>query len=182
MDRDRFAAIGCSVARTAGLIADPWTLLVLRDLFLGLNRYEELHRDLGVATNVLADRLERLVSGGLVTRHTYQQRPVRDEYRLTPAGRDLYGVVLALLAWGDRHLARAGPPMTLVHAACGRPTRPVVSCDTCGGELTDNTVRTYPGPGGAPGPGTALIAARLAAGGTVPPAAGDGDDLVAVEP
>ena len=69
MDRDRFAAIGCSVARTAWLIADPWTLLVLRDLFLGLTRYEELHRDLGVATNVLADRLERLVSGGLVTRH-----------------------------------------------------------------------------------------------------------------
>ena len=161
MDRDRFAAIGCSVARTAGLIADPWTLLVLRDMFLGLARYEELHRDLGVATNVLADRLERLVSSGLATRHTYQQRPARHEYRLTPAGRDLYGVVLALLAWGDRHLAPSGPPMTLVHTACGQPTVPTVSCDKCGGELTDDTVRAYPGPGGFPGPGTALIAEFL---------------------
>ena len=164
MDRDRFAAISCSVARTAGLIGDPWTLLVLRDMFLGLSRYEDLHRDLGVATNVLADRLDRLVAGGLATRQAYQQRPVRHEYLLTPSGRDLYGVVVAMLAWGDRHLAADGPPMTLVHATCGHPTAPKVTCARCGGELTHDTVGTRPGPGGSAGPGTALIGKLL--GGT----------------
>jgi DNA-binding HxlR family transcriptional regulator len=164
MDRDRFAAISCSVARTAGLIGDPWTLLILRDMFLGLSRYEDLHRDLGMATNVLADRLARLVASGLATRHAYQQRPVRHEYLLTPSGRDLYGVVAAMLAWGDRHLAADGPPMTLVHATCGHPTVPKVTCARCGGELTHDTVGTRPGPGGSTGPGTALIGKLL--GGT----------------
>jgi DNA-binding HxlR family transcriptional regulator len=164
VDKDRFAAMGCSVARTAGLIADPWTLLMLRDMFLGLTRYEELHRDLGVATNVLASRLDSLVSSGLATRHPYQEHPARHDYQLTPAGRDLYGVVLALLAWGDRHLAPAGPPLTLVHTACGQPVTPTVSCDNCGGELTDDTIRVYPGPGASPGPGTALITELLTNG------------------
>jgi len=161
MDRNRFAGISCSVARTAGLIGDPWTLLVLRDIFLGLSRYEDLHRDLGVATNVLADRLDRLVACGLATRHAYQQRPVRHEYVLTPSGRDLYGIMLAMLAWGDRHLAADGPPMTVVHATCGHPAVPTVTCDHCGGELTDDTVSTRPGPGGSAGPGTAVIGRLL---------------------
>ena len=161
MDRDRFAAISCSVARTAGLIGDPWTLLVLRDMFLGLSRYEDLHRNLGVATNVLADRLGRLVARGLATRRAYQARPVRHEYLLTPAGRDLYGIVLAMLAWGDRHLAPDGPPMTLVHATCGHPTTPAVTCNHCGGGLAPDTVSTCPGPGGSAGPGTTLIGALL---------------------
>src|SRR5690349_8852205 len=133
VDRDRFADIHCSVARAGGLVADPWTLLILRDLFLGLRRYEELRRDLGVATNVLADRLDRLVSAGLAERHRYAERPVRHEYRLTDAGRDLYGVVLALMAWGDRHLAAEGPPLRLIHAACGKSAAPTVACDQCGG-------------------------------------------------
>lgn len=162
MDRDRFAAISCSIARTAGLVADPWTLLVLRDLFLGLHRYDELRRDLGVATNVLADRLDRLVVAGLVRREAYQQAPVRHEYRLTAAGRDLHGVVLALLAWGDRHLAPDGPPLLVVHHDCGHRTAPTVTCDRCGGALTDDSVDVRPGPGGRHGPGTALIAERLA--------------------
>jgi len=157
MNRDRFAAISCSVARTAGLIGDPWTLLILRDMFLGLSRYEDLHRDLGVATNVLADRLGHLVADGLATRRAYQQRPARYEYLLTPSGRDLYGIVAAMLAWGDRHLAADGPPMILVHATCGHPTEPKVTCGRCGGELTHDTVAARPGRGGTVGPGTALI-------------------------
>lgn len=161
MDRDRFAAINCSVARTAGLIGDPWALLILRDMFLGLSRYEDLRRDLGVATNVLADRLDRLVACGLATRRAYQQHPVRHEYLLTPSGRDLYGIVVAMLAWGDRHLADDGPPMTLIHTACGHPTAPVVTCARCGSELTHDTVETRPGPGGSAGPGTALIGKML---------------------
>ncbi|PZF86299.1 winged helix-turn-helix transcriptional regulator [Jiangella anatolica] len=163
MDRDRFAGISCSVARAAGVVGDPWALLVLRDLYLGLTKYDELRRDLGVATNVLADRLNRLVTAGLVTREAYRDAPVRHEYRLTEAGHDLYGVVVALMAWGDRHLAPDGPPMLLVHAGCGEVTVPTVVCDTCGGPLTDDTVTVRPGPGGRHAPGTAVIAERLAA-------------------
>lgn len=161
MDRDRFASIACSVARTSGVVGDPWALLVLRDLFLGLTRYDELRRDLGVATNVLADRLDRLVDAGLVVREAYQRAPVRHEYHLTEAGRDLYGVVVALMAWGDRYLAPDGPPMLLVHDTCGHRTTPVVTCDHCGGELTNDAVSVRPGPGGRHAPGTAVVAERL---------------------
>jgi DNA-binding HxlR family transcriptional regulator len=162
MDRERFAAIHCSVARSAGVVADPWTLLVLRDLFLGVGRFETLRRDLGVATNVLADRLDRLVADGLVVRHQYTHRPPRDEYQLTAAGRDLYTVMLTLLAWGDRHRGVDGPPMRLIHTSCGKPTTPKVTCSRCGGELSIDTVTAKPGPGGRTAPGTALIADLLA--------------------
>lgn len=162
MDRERFSTMACSIARTAGVVADPWALLVLRDLFLGLNRYEELRRDLGVATNVLADRLDRLMEAGLISRHEYQQAPVRHEYGLTESGRDLYGVIVALMAWGDRHVAPDGPPMVLTHATCGHRTTPTVVCDRCGDELTDHDVAFGPGPGGRFAPGTAVIAERLA--------------------
>lgn len=114
VDRTRFADIPCSVSRAAGAIADPWTLLVLRDLFLGLRRFEELRQDLGIATNILTARLDHLVAERLVERRRYHAHPPRDEYLLTDAGRDLHGIVLALLAWGDRHrpdpMRRPAPP------------------------------------------------------------------------
>jgi DNA-binding HxlR family transcriptional regulator len=159
---DRFAVVHCSVARAAGLVADPWTLLILRDLFLGLHRYDELRQDLGIATNVLADRLDRLVAHGLVDRVAYSQRPLRHEYQLTEPGRDLYGVVLTFMAWGDRHLAPAGPPLRIVHHACGEVTEAVVTCAHCREPLTPDTTSVHAGPGGAPGPGTAVLAVRLA--------------------
>jgi DNA-binding HxlR family transcriptional regulator len=163
MARDRFADIHCSVARAAGVVADPWTLLILRDLYLGLHRYEELRQDLGIATNVLADRLDRLADHGLIESHAYQQNPVRHDYRLTAAGVDLYGVVLALMAWGDRHLAPSGPPLRVVHHDCGKRTHAAVTCAHCGASLTPDTTDLIGGPGGALAPGTAVIAARLAA-------------------
>ncbi|WP_207926009.1 winged helix-turn-helix transcriptional regulator [Actinocrispum wychmicini] len=149
------------MARSVGLVADPWALLVLRDLFLGLNRFEQLYRDLGVATNVLAERLDRLVDAGLVVREPYQHHPVRHEYQLTESGKDFYGVVLSLLAWGDKHLADDGAPMLLMHATCGHQTTPVVTCDHCGAELHADQVTVLPGPGGRAGPGTTLIAELL---------------------
>ncbi|RJL23095.1 winged helix-turn-helix transcriptional regulator [Bailinhaonella thermotolerans] len=161
MDRNRFADIHCSVSRAAGVAADPWTLLILRDLFLGLNRYEELRRDLGIATNVLADRLDRLVADGLAERHAYQDNPLRHAYRLTPAGRDLYPVLLTLLAWGDRHRSEGGPPLRLLHADCGHPAVPSLTCSHCGGALTPETTTAAPGPGGRAAPGTALVPGRL---------------------
>lgn len=162
MDLNRFAAVHCSVARASGIVADPWALLILRDLFLGIYRYDELRRDLGIATNVLADRLDRLVEREIVLRRAYQHNPIRYEYRLTEAGRDLYGVILTLMAWGDRHLAPDGAPLRMVHLECGEQTVPTVSCDQCGGRLTPDTVRIEPGPDGRAAPGTAIIATRLA--------------------
>lgn len=161
MDRDRFAAMHCSIARTAGIVGDPWTLLLLRDLFLGVNRYEELRRDLGIATNMLAERLDRLVADGLAERRRYAQRPPRDEYLLTERGKDLFTVALTVMAWGDRHEAAEGPPMRLRHDACGRSAVPRVTCDHCGGELRLDNVTVLPGPGGRDAPGTTVVAERL---------------------
>ncbi len=154
---ERFAGMHCSVARASAVVADQWTVLILRDLFLGLNRYEDLRADLGIATNILADRLDHLVAEEVVERVAYQQRPARYEYVLTSAGRELYGVVLTLLTWGDRHRVVAGPPLVPVHSACGRPADPRVTCGHCGGELTPEDVTHTAGPGGRTAPGTALV-------------------------
>ncbi|PSL52171.1 HxlR family transcriptional regulator [Saccharothrix carnea] len=161
MPRDRFAAMACSVARTANIVADPWTLVVLRDLFLGLTRFDQFTDDLGIATNTLTDRLTTLVDAGLVERRPYRERPVRHEYHLTEAGKDLYGVVVSLLAWGDRHLAPDGAPLRLRHTTCDHETTPVVSCSHCGGELHADDVVPLPGPGGRAAPGTRVIAELL---------------------
>ncbi|GAA4011901.1 helix-turn-helix transcriptional regulator [Streptomyces sp. NBC_01352] len=157
MKGERFARMHCSVARAAAVVADQWTVVILRDLFLGLNRYEDLRADLGIATNVLADRLDHLVAEGVVERVAYQERPVRYTYELTDAGRELYGTVLTLLTWGDRHRAVAGPPLVLVHETCGHAAQARVTCSHCGDELRPGEVRHTPGPGGRTEPGTALV-------------------------
>src|SRR5690348_10545527 len=99
----------CSIARTLEVVGDRWTLLILRDVALGLRRFDELHADLGVATNVLTDRLNRLVSDGILERTRYRERPERYEYRLTAKGGELGVVLLALMQWGDRHLSEQPP-------------------------------------------------------------------------
>ncbi|MGP4008943.1 winged helix-turn-helix transcriptional regulator [Streptomyces sp. 4N124] len=157
MRGERFARMHCSVARAATVVADPWTVVILRDLFLGLNRYEDLRTDLGIATNILADRLDHLVTERIVERVAYQERPTRYEYELTDAGRELYGAILTLMTWGDRHRAVAGPPLTLVHETCGGQIEARVTCSECGEELRPGEVRHAAGPGGETGPGTALV-------------------------
>ncbi|MEV0169826.1 helix-turn-helix domain-containing protein [Streptomyces sp. NPDC050803] len=162
MRGERFARMHCSVARAAAVVADQWTVVILRDLFLGLSRYEDLRADLGIATNILADRLDHLVAEGIVERVAYQERPPRHEYRLTDSGRELYGVTLTLLTWGDRHRAVAGPPLVLFHETCGSAAEARVTCSECGTELRPDEVRHLPGPGGRTGPGTALVHTVLA--------------------
>jgi DNA-binding HxlR family transcriptional regulator len=99
----------CSIARALELVGERWTLLIIRDAFLGLRRFEEFQGCLGVARNVLSDRLGRLVSEGILERIRYQERPERFEYRLTDKGRELAVPVLALMQWGDRHLSEKPP-------------------------------------------------------------------------
>ena len=118
----------CSVARALSIIGDRWTLLVLRDCFLGIRRFEQFQERLGVTRQVLSDRLRRLVDQGILSREPYQDRPLRHEYRLTAKGRDLYPVMLSLLAWGDKHMCdESGPPLELYDRNTGRRVQPQVT-------------------------------------------------------
>ena len=164
MRQTSFSAMHCSLARALEVVGDWWSPLILRSLFLGLDRFDELVEDLGVSRNLLATRLASLEDGGVIERVPYQDRPVRHRYVLTEAGRDLVPVLAALTAWGDRWVAPAeGPPLTFRHAACGHRTVPQVTCSHCGGRLASDALEPRPGPGGRAAPGTALVAGRVAA-------------------
>jgi len=129
------ADMECSIARTLDAIGDRWSLLILRDSFYGVRRFDDFHRDLGVARNILTDRLHKLIAKGILERHQYQERPPRFEYRPSARGRDLVGVVLAMMRWGDRWTWDKEAPVTVTHTKCGHVTQPVVACSDCGEEL-----------------------------------------------
>jgi DNA-binding HxlR family transcriptional regulator len=138
----------CSIARALELVGERWTMLVLRDVFLGVRRFEELQRSLGVARNVLAARLDRLVEEGILEKAPYRERPVRHEYRLTDKGLDLWPVMVELLRWGDRHAAPAtGPPVLIRHRGCDGTLGERRICTSCGKPLDIHDVRAEAGPG-----------------------------------
>jgi DNA-binding HxlR family transcriptional regulator len=138
----------CSIARTVAILGERWTLVILREAFNRRRRFDDIQRDLGIARNILADRLQTLVAEGILERRAYQQRPERFEYRLTDKGRDLYPVLIALMQWGDRYTAgEAGPPVELIHEPCGEQTHPRLVCDHCGEPIDPRDVRPQPGPG-----------------------------------
>lgn len=140
----------CSVARALGVIGDRWTFLVLREMFFGVHRFDEMHRSLGIARNILTDRLQTVVANGIVTRRLYRTRPDRFEYRLTPKGLDLYPSILAMIAWGDRWAAGdAGAPLLLFHKSCGARFTPLVVCSACRTEVKAREVTYASGPGGS---------------------------------
>jgi DNA-binding HxlR family transcriptional regulator len=133
----------CSVARTLDLVGDRWSVLILREAFWGVRRFEVLQRHLGIARNVLTDRLQRLVGAGILDRLPYSERPPRSEYRLSPAGRDLYPALIALMQWGDKHLppVEGGPPVVLTHQPCGHAEGFHLACNHCGELVVPNDVR-----------------------------------------
>ena len=123
------------------ILGERWTLLIIRDVFLGLRRFEQFQKSLGIARNVLTDRLNRLVDEGILERVRYSERPERYEYRLTPAGRDLYPSIVTLMRWGDEHLqGELGPPVVLRHNLCGHEADPVLVCSHCREELRPRDV------------------------------------------
>jgi DNA-binding HxlR family transcriptional regulator len=123
----------CSVAATLEVVGDPWTLLILRDAFAGVRRFEQWQEHLGVARNVLAARLKSLVEHGVLERRLYSERPPRWDYVLTAKGRDLFGVLVTMAQWGDRHVYGAsGGPVRYVHHGCGQPFTAVLTCQACG--------------------------------------------------
>ena len=110
----------CSIASSLDIVGDRWTILILRDAFRGLHRFDEFRRDLEIPRAVLADRLRRLVEAGVLVKRQYSEHPPRDEYRLTDMGRELSPILVALMQWGDRWLGGPeGPPTVLVHEPCG---------------------------------------------------------------
>ncbi len=146
----RWSEVGkldCTIARTLSVIGDRWTLLVLRDAFLGTRRFEAFQASLGITRHRLADRLGKLVKHGVLRRERYQDRPRRFEYRLTEKGLDLYAVVVSIAGWGDRHMAgRKGPPVERVHRRCGRVAALRLTCEHCGEAVTARDMQARPGP------------------------------------
>lgn len=122
----------CSVARSVAVIGDRWTLMILRDSFLGVRRFEAFQERLGISRSIIAERLKLLVDEGVLRRDAYQERPLRHEYRLTEKGLDLHPVIMAVVHWGDVHYAGAeGPPMLHRHKDCGHDFAPVQTCSEC---------------------------------------------------
>jgi DNA-binding HxlR family transcriptional regulator len=148
----------CSIARTLALVGDRWTLLVLRDVANGVRRFDDLARHLGIARNVLAGRLARLVQAGLVERTAYREPGERErqQYRLSEPGRELMPVLLAFMAWGDRHLAGPeGPPAVVRHADCGALVKVGLTCEHGHDLGARPRLRLEPGPGSRVRPGAA---------------------------
>jgi DNA-binding HxlR family transcriptional regulator len=138
----------CSLARAISVIGDRWTLLILRDCFLRVRKFEEFQERLGITRPILASRLKKLVDEFVLTKVAYQQKPVRYEYRLTPKGLDLYPVLMAIVHWGDTHMAgRKGRPLLHTHELCGKDFDPVMVCSECGEPVAARQVRVHPGPG-----------------------------------
>lgn len=145
-----FDSTACSIRRSLDIIGEKWTLLILRDAFNGVRRFDQLRDHLGVSDPVLADRLKKLVAAGLLEATPYSEpgRRARKEYRLTAKGQDLYPVLIALLQWGDKHFSDPdGPPLSVTHRDCGESVEARVVC-AAGHELASpREGETAPGPG-----------------------------------
>jgi DNA-binding HxlR family transcriptional regulator len=147
MDVRDFPRDACPVGAALDHLGDRWTLLVLREAFFGVRRFEELRRNTGAARNILADRLARLVDAGILERRLYSERPPRHEYRLTEKGVDLWPVMISLARWGQRWTGLdLGAPTALEHKACGAVIEPQLCCPECGEQLDARAVRVVPGP------------------------------------
>jgi len=160
--RSSFAEFHCSLARALDVVGDSWSPLVIRDVHLGIDTFEEITRDLGISRALLSARLEHLVARGILDRVSYSDRPPRSRYLLTEAGRDLVPVLVALTMWGDRWRAPEGPPIVFRHD-CGSVVEAHVTCSSCGRPITTDSLTPFAGPGGRSAPGTIVMAERLGA-------------------
>lgn len=153
MQRTSFADMACSLARALDVVGEPWTPLIVRDIWLGRRRFEQIQRNLELSRKVLADRLETLVREQVVERRRYLERPPRYEYVLTEKGDELMAVLLALMCWGDRWVSTEAP-MLLRHRECRSTAMAQVACSGCGSPLRGSELRPAPGPGARNGWGT----------------------------
>jgi DNA-binding HxlR family transcriptional regulator len=145
---NRYANQTCSIAAALEVVGERWSLLIVRNVLLGVRRFDEMQENLGIARNVLQSRLAGLVEQGVLERRLYQERPPRYEYRLTEKGLDLWPTIVALMQWGDRYAATpAGPPVILEHRDCGGSVDEHRVCTRCGARLQVRDVRAHAGPG-----------------------------------
>jgi DNA-binding HxlR family transcriptional regulator len=157
MRRKSFEDMNCSVAQTLEVVGEWWSMLIVRDCFLGITKFDDFHERLGISRNILTERLDHLVTRGVLARIPYQHHPVRYDYRLTDKGRDLWLVLTAMRQWGDRWEAADGPPVVIDHRACGHETTVVPACSACGEPLDARAVAVRPGPGSVRRPADALL-------------------------
>lgn len=137
----------CSVAQCLEVVGEWWSMLIVRDAFLGVTRFDSFQERLGISRNVLNQRLNKLVDEGILDRVPYSDHPVRYDYKLTAKGRDLWPVLTAMRQWGDRYAAPDGPPVKIVHKGCGKVSQAVMTCSSCGGRVSARDVRVVSGPG-----------------------------------
>ncbi|MEZ5229887.1 MAG: helix-turn-helix domain-containing protein [Acidimicrobiales bacterium] len=146
----------CTIARSAALLGDHWNLLLIRQACLGTRRFDDFQQELGIGRNILTRRLTLLVDEGLMTRVEYSEHPPRSEYRLTDKGRDVFPILAAMAAWGDRWLVGPeGTPLILHHTSCDHDMQAVVVCDQCDEPIDVRAVTASHGPGFDPSQGPA---------------------------
>ncbi|WP_107655001.1 winged helix-turn-helix transcriptional regulator [Nocardia suismassiliense] len=149
MQRTNFGEMACSIARTLDVIGEPWSPLILRDVWVGLTRFEQLQSELGISRKVLTERLNHLVEHGVLERQAYDQRP-RYEYVLTEKGTELIDLLIVMTGWGDKwQSGTAGPPVLYRHHACGEISNAELRCAHCNQPMHANDVTSLAGPGGA---------------------------------
>jgi DNA-binding HxlR family transcriptional regulator len=150
MQRTRFGEMACSVARTLDVIGEPWSPLILRNIYVGFTRFEQLQQDLGISRKVLTERLKWLVANGVLERREYTSRPPRYEYALTEKGTELCDLLLVMVRWGNRWTAgEEGPPVLYRHHACGEISHVELHCSVCDKPMRATDIDVLPGPGSA---------------------------------
>lgn len=148
MQRTQFGDMTCSIARTLDVIGEPWSPLILRNVYVGITRFEQLQQDLGISRKVLTGRLKWLVETGVLERREYSSRPLRHEYTLTTKGMELCDLLLVMVRWGDRWLAgEAGPPVLYRHHACGEIGHVELHCSVCDRPMRATDIDVLTGPG-----------------------------------
>lgn len=147
MQRKSFSDMQCPIARGLARVGERWTILILRDALNGRRRFDEFEESLGIAPNILADRLKALVEAGLLVKRRYSERPARDEYLPTPRGEDFRPVLMMLQEWGSTHFAPEGRSVLVVNSRTGLEAKPIVVDAVSGLPMNDPAFRTVPGPG-----------------------------------
>jgi DNA-binding HxlR family transcriptional regulator len=151
MQRTQFGEMACSIARTMDVIGEPWSPLIVRNIFIGIGRFDQLQETLGISRKVLAERLRWLTETGVLERREYSSRPARYEYALTGKGLELFEVMMVMVRWGDKWLSgEAGPPVYYRHHACGQISHVELRCSECGEPMTATDIDVLPGPGSQP--------------------------------
>ncbi|WP_433160173.1 winged helix-turn-helix transcriptional regulator [Kribbella sp. CA-247076] len=147
MQRTNFGEMVCSIARTLDVIGEPWSPLILRDVWVGMTRFDQLQADLKISRKVLTERLNHLVDHGVLERRPYDNRP-RYEYHLTEKGTELVDLLMVMAGWGDKWLAgEAGPPVLYRHHACGEISHVDLHCSHCDKPMHARDIDLLPGPG-----------------------------------